>query len=159
MAAITLPEMKADFIENDVDFHFAKQLLIEEYRQLKRTETVPENLPESAPQSGEFVRRFNSRRVIRSHSFESEIEADVNTFLSSPETDYKIFQRFPEMRHIFLKYNTTLSSSAAVERVFSQTLMIFTPRRNRLSADHFEQALMLKHNRDIFKHLSTKNKN
>lgn len=140
--------MKADFIENDVDFHVAKRLLIQEYRQLKRTETVPEDLPESAPQSSEFVRRFDSRRVIRSHPFESEKEADVNTFLSSPQTDYKIFQRFPHMRHIFLKYNTKLSYSAAVERVFSQTLMIFTPRRNRLSADHFEQALMLKHNCD-----------
>lgn len=64
---------------------------------------------------------------------------------SNKETS--ILDQYPTVRAVFYKYNTTLPSSASVERVFSQSQMIFTPRRNRITSENFEKTLILKHNR------------
>lgn len=146
LAAISHPRMRGDFIEDDTDFAFAKHLLIAEYKKHKRNELHSESVTQEARQTDEFLLSFNCRRINRSNSLEHEIEAEVCAFLTTAESDYKILNRYPVIREIFFKYNTTLSSSAAVERVFSQSMMIFTPRRNRISAEHFEQTLLLKHN-------------
>lgn len=65
------------------------------------------------------------------------------------EDDDKCLHDYPLIRELFIEFNTTLASSGAVERLFSQRSLIFTPRRNRISDDHFEYALLLKYNYKI----------
>ena len=48
------------------------------------------------------------------------------------------------------KYNVGLPASAAVERLFSQSGLIFTDKRNGLTDQHFEMSVFLKVNKHVF---------
>ena len=51
--------------------------------------------------------------------------------------------------HVFLRYNTLILSSAAVERLFSLGSDIIKPKRSRLTAENFERLVFLKGNNDL----------
>ena len=51
--------------------------------------------------------------------------------------------KFPTIKRNFLKYYTTIPSSAPVERVFSLGNLVLTPRRNRHNPFRFEKLLLL----------------
>ena len=71
-------------------------------------------------------------------------EADMLRFFDE-KSDIK---NFPTILEIYLKYNTVLSSSAPVERLFSSGGKILTASRNKLSDENFETLLFLKKNKD-----------
>lgn len=153
LASISVPFCKDNFIENDENYSYAKQLLIAECKKLSNTVQNTDNthsmhVSQPAPINNVFI-SFASQRTVRRNSLDTEVELEVSRFLMDERTNITILNEYPMIREIYFKYNTTLSSSAAVELVFSQSMMIFTPRRNRLSAKNFEQTLLLKHNRKI----------
>lgn len=153
LASITIPYIKADFIEHDYDFNKAKQFLIAECTRITHNHRDPAydniDIQKSSQHEKSFFVRFGGQRLTRSNSVESECESEVARFLSDEHTEVEILNNYPTIREIYFKFNTTLSSSGAVERLFSQSLMIFTPRRNRISDEKFEKILMLKHNRKL----------
>jgi len=55
--------------------------------------------------------------------------------------------RYLAVAKVFIKHNTTVPSSAPVERLFSQAALILTTRRNRLSDHMFETLLLPKKNK------------
>lgn len=127
-------------------------MLIAECKKMKITSSDGEGTvePESTSIQDDFIISYTrSRELHRRTSIESEIESEVSRYLCDIRTNISILNEYPHVRAAYFKFNTTLSSSAPVERVFSQSLMIFTPRRNRLSALRFEQALVMKHNRNL----------
>ncbi|KAE9536961.1 hypothetical protein AGLY_006768 [Aphis glycines] len=66
------------------------------------------------------------------------------TYLNSKKKEVMSLNDVPIVKQIFFKYNTTLPSSAPVERLFSKAIQVLTPRRNRLSDDVFEMLLCCK---------------
>ena len=65
-------------------------------------------------------------------------------------------EHFPELHrdawiNLFIRYNTALASSAAVERLFSTAGNILRPKRSSLTASNFEQLVLLKENNALFK--------
>lgn len=69
------------------------------------------------------------------------INAQAMEYLNSKNKDFSVLNSFPIIKKIFFKYNTTLPSSAPVERLFSSGSQIMTPRRNRLNDKTFEMLL------------------
>lgn len=152
LAAISLPRFKTNFIATEANILYAKSLLTAECRAFRLGSE--ENLElqignDAGPVCDDFIVSFASSREIRRSSMDIDIESEVNRFLADTRKEDEILKEYPTIRKIYMKYNTTLSSSAAVERVFSNSQLIFTPRRNRLSAKHFEQVLLLKQNKKL----------
>lgn len=63
------------------------------------------------------------------------------SYFDTKKKDFNILDMLPIVKKVFLKYNTTLPSSAPVERLFSSGSQILTPRRNRLTDKTFEMLL------------------
>lgn len=152
LSSISHPSLKDTFIVSNENKLFAKNLLISECRNLAEAsgESGDDNqIYASANEGNGFILSFPSGSNNRRNSIEDQIENEISQFLRDIRKEVNILNEYPRVRTVFFKYNTTLSSSAPVERVFSQSLMIFTPRRNRISSDNFEKTLMLKHNRKL----------
>ena len=83
------------------------------------------------------------------HARSNRARVEALNYLDDREKDLQILSSYTNVCSTFLKYNTSLPSSAPVERLFSVGGLILTPRRNKLSDTVFQQLLMLKTNAAI----------
>lgn len=157
LASVTLPQFKTNFIASDDDTIFAKNLLISECKKFASESFfanqtyATEESANNVAMTDDFIISYVSQRNTRRTSIENNIESEVARFLVDMRTNTNILNEYPFVKEAYFKFNTTLSSSAPVERVFSQSMMIFTPRRNRISTENFEMALLSKINRSLLK--------
>jgi hypothetical protein len=82
---------------------------------------------------------------------ESKSKIEILNYLSDPSKDLSVLHHYPSISSVFYMYNTSLPSSAPVERLFSCAGNILLPNRNRLSDAMFERLLMLKSNSNLCK--------
>lgn len=76
----------------------------------------------------------------------SKAEFLISHFFVEESEDINLLERYPEIKNVFLKYNTPLPSSASVERLFSYATITNCPKANRLSDQMFEKRVVLKAN-------------
>lgn len=159
LSAISLPRFKLNFIKNNGDKTFARNMLLNECKMLADQSNIilSENLDiTESVENDDFLISFAQSDNNRRLSIDNQIDIEVSQFLLDTRIENDILNEYKYIKSVFIKYNTTLSSSAPVERVFSQTSLIFTPRRNRLSADSFEKIVFLKHNKKLLEQKSIK---
>lgn len=153
LAAAIHPCSKLSWIEDERDREYAQTLLINSYIEFSnvenKTSSSPTNQSEiscSNSTENQFFKRL--RQSERRTSNDDTLTFDVWKYLLQPTDDPNLDQiRInPILENLFRRYNTTLSSSAAIERIFSRALQIFTPRRNRISNLNFEKALFVQQN-------------
>jgi len=73
-------------------------------------------------------------------------EMEMLKYLGDGSNSLSSLHQYNRILKVFLRYNTPLSSSAPVERLFSLAGHILSPKRNRLSDKLFSQLVFLKGN-------------
>lgn len=150
VAAISTPRFKLSFIEQDSQCKMASCMLLSEClklvsESLDTTEVEIETTVDDSTDD-DFFLSFGAMRALRRNSLEQNVEAEVNRFLEDDRKDLLILNEYPNVKKVYKKFNTTIPSSAAVERLFSQSSLIFTPRHNRILSEKIEKVSLLKHN-------------
>jgi hypothetical protein len=80
---------------------------------------------------------------------DNKVKLEVMSYLTDHSKEVESLNRFPLIKSAFIRFNTTLPSSAPVERLFSTAGLILLPNRNRLSDQLFEKLLIIKSNANL----------
>lgn len=76
----------------------------------------------------------------------SSVRLELNHYLSDKSKSLDSLDNYINIKNLFLRFNTSLCSSAPVERLFSFAGFIQNPRRSAMSDKQFEKLIFLKGN-------------
>lgn len=76
----------------------------------------------------------------------SNSEIIFQKFSVETRSDLELLNLYPSIKKVFIRFNTPLPSSAAVERLFSYASMFNVPKFNRLNDETFEIRVLMKCN-------------
>ena len=93
---------------------------------------------------------FDYSTIPSTDSAVNAVDRECINYLSDTDTELKMLARYGRIWKVFIKFNTTLPSSAPVKRLFSTAGQIEVPRRNHLSDSMFEKLLLMKANDSLF---------
>ena len=128
MASITLPQFKLCWLD-DSGKEQARSLLCSYARTMQQQQLSDNDSGSNdghISQEDEFFCFGNSQANDRQKLL-------IQLYLSDSCKEIARLKIYPCIMTLFLKYNTTLPSSAPVERLFSSGSQIYVPRRNRLT--------------------------
>lgn len=158
LATISIPKFKLKWVPAENDFmEICKSLFLNECENIYISNNKSDgNESSSTCSSVDFFQSLNklnnnfpeSTQNLDCRTNKSQVEALL--YLDSKNRNIDSLNQFPIVKKIFLKYNTSLPSSAPVERLLSTGGQILTPRRNRLTDENFEMFLFLKNNESVF---------
>lgn len=77
------------------------------------------------------------------------VTEEIRKYVEGTGKSLECLQDFPRVKQLFLKYNTTLPSTAPVQRLFSQKGNLVTSQRNFLTDDYFERIQLLRYNSNV----------
>jgi hypothetical protein len=69
---------------------------------------------------------------------------EVDNYLEDPSSELSSLFKYPNIFKLYVKLNTGLPASAAVERLFSLGGRVFTPLRANMTSEHFEMLVFLR---------------
>lgn len=145
LATVTLPQFRLRWCTNDECKERARNLL---KRQMKHIWTSAINEPTTTAQSTDTDEEFFAfGNTVSVHN--NSVQQEMELYLSDEAKQLDSLKKFPTVKEVFLRYNTPIPSSAPVERLFSTGGQILTPRRCRMSDDHFEMLVLLNSNKSL----------
>lgn len=81
----------------------------------------------------------------------TKAELLMSHFFAEESQEIQLLDRYPEIKAVFIKFNTPLPSSASLERLFSFATMTNLPKSHKLSDSMFEKRVVLKCNLNYYK--------
>ena len=87
-----------------------------------------------------FPNKNNSIETSKSMS----IEGQVLAYLNNKSHSLQSLEKYPIIKTLIMRYNTTIPSSAPVERLFSLVGITLTPKRSKLSDKTLEMLVLLR---------------
>ena len=98
------------------------------------------------PDTGDDLFAFilSADTSLPSASNESVVD-EVDRYLANADVTMTSLLNYPHLVEAFLKYNSPLPSSAAVERLFSCAGQILVPRRCKVSDTMFQELVFLRY--------------
>ncbi|XP_066904781.1 uncharacterized protein [Halyomorpha halys] len=140
VASVTHPEFKTRWF-CQVNFEKQKKVL----QRLKEMVTAEINLAQDSLQTS-----CNEPSDSDFFDFEESTTAEQSSglkiaqYLSDPNRKIEMLHKHPEIKRIFIKYNTSLSSSASVQGLCSFSTMQHLTKSHNLENKHFETRILLK---------------
>lgn len=147
IAAITLPKFKLRWVETQHKKDTLKQMLLDEMRLCGDDDVVEEDCKEAqakANKKKDFYEFESDEECVS----EDTIESEASAYLSNAK-NLDCLHKYPVIKRLFLKHNTTIPSSAPVERLFSLGSLVLTPKRNKFTDARFEKLLLMRYNKDF----------
>ena len=77
------------------------------------------------------------------------IESELERYLNDKDKRLEMLDKYPNIKKLFMRYNTMLPSSAPVERLFSMAALVLTGKRANLSDTLLEHLILLKIYRNL----------
>ena len=140
LATVSHPQFKLKPIRRELRDDIKSQLLVE-------AELLSPKSPTAKPgkkTDNYFQFTDDEEDSDTDFSEKNKISIEVCQYLEDQRTSIDILHKYPAVKRVFIKYNTTIPSSAPVERLFSFASIILSGRRGLLSDDDFEMLTILK---------------
>lgn len=92
---------------------------------------------------------FNTQLSRATNKKKNNLEVEILNFWDDISVNIEVLNKYPNIKKMFIKYNTNLCSSAPVERLFSFAGFMHSPNRGSLSDKNFEMLVFLKGNENF----------
>jgi hypothetical protein len=152
VAAISHPYFKMRWIPDDKK-DSCRELFIQTVRACSSTYSTADNAETHEHLEVEVDDFFDYGATTAAAVDVNTVDRECINYLSDNDNELNMLAKYNRIQKVFIKFNTTLPSSASVERLFSTAGQIEVPRRNLLGDCMFEKLLLLKANR---KHAAAK---
>ncbi|XP_061702033.1 uncharacterized protein zgc:161969 [Syngnathoides biaculeatus] len=86
---------------------------------------------------------------LTAHIQERGVTEEIRKYVEGTGKSLECLQDFPRVKQLFLKYNTTLPSTAPIQRLFREKGNLATSQRNFLTDDYFERIQLLRYNINV----------
>lgn len=143
IATTSHPFFKLRWCPNEEMKPFVQDLFLQEVVRVNRVSQLNESTSLDASSSAQSDDEFYGFTPV---VHQSDYHLSAAQYLQDSSHDFQQLKLYPAVARVFIKFNTTIPSSAPVERLFSAAGQILVPRRNRLSDDMFEKLLVLNKN-------------
>lgn len=156
VAAISHPYFKMRWVPDDKK-DSCRELFIQTVRTCSLTYSTTDNAETNEHVGVEVDDFFDYGATTTTAAVEvNSVDRECINYMSDNDTELNMLAKYNRILKVFIKFNTTLPSSASVERLFSTAGQIEVPRRNLLGDCMFEKLLLLKANRNFRKHAVVK---
>ena len=147
IAAISHPYFKMRWLPEDKK-DSCRELFIQAVRACDSSSNSSTDHAAQAQGNAELDDFFDFGTTESTDAAVNAVDRKCINYLSDNDTELTMLARYSRIQKVFMKFNTTLPSSAPVERLFSTAGQIEVPRCNLLSDSMFGKLLLLKANQE-----------